>query len=182
MNFSSFALAMGQSGGAGVQGGNPIAAFAPLVVLIIVGYFIFFHKKKFSYLSNSNADNDNIYKNTEPIVKTYIGKQETARKKFLRDSEILAPKGYYPVSENWEQGSWGCSTFLVALFLCIFIVGIFIFIYMIIVKPAGKLVVTYEYREPDKICPKCAEKIKNAARVCRYCGYEFPDSTTNETV
>ncbi len=27
-----------------------------------------------------------------------------------------------------------------------------------------------------KACPQCAEEVKAAARVCRYCGHEFPDA------
>ena len=47
---------------------------------------------------------------------------------------------------------------------------------MLIVKPNGTLTVTYERRAvsvEEKICPKCAERIKAAALVCHFCGYEF---------
>lgn len=32
-----------------------------------------------------------------------------------------------------------------------------------------------ERRAPEKDCPRCAEAVKAAAWVCRYCGYEFDD-------
>jgi Uncharacterised protein family UPF0547 len=31
-----------------------------------------------------------------------------------------------------------------------------------------------------KFCPECAEPIKSAARVCRFCGYRFPDARAPE--
>ncbi|MGX9364722.1 preprotein translocase subunit YajC [Desulfoplanes sp. PS50] len=41
MFFESVAFAMGQSGGAGAQGGgNPIAAFAPLIIMFAIFYFL----------------------------------------------------------------------------------------------------------------------------------------------
>ncbi len=52
------------------------------------------------------------------------------------------------MSQVWAEGSWGCGAFLVALFLCIFLVGILIFVYLIVVKPAGTLTVTYVLQMP----------------------------------
>jgi hypothetical protein len=82
------------------------------------------------------------------IVRTYKGSEGSAAAAFQRDAQSLAAQGYYPVSQNWAQGSWGCGAFIVALILCVVLIGILIFIYMLIVKPAGTLTVTYEYRAP----------------------------------
>jgi hypothetical protein len=30
------------------------------------------------------------------------------------------------------------------------------------------------YAADEKTCPQCAEQVKRAARVCRFCGYKFP--------
>lgn len=34
--------------------------------------------------------------------------------------------------------------------------------------------------EAEKTCPKCAEKVKAAAKVCRFCGHEFADEQAAE--
>jgi len=82
------------------------------------------------------------------IVRTYKGSQQSAAAAFQKDAQLLAAQGYYPVSQNWAAGSWGCGAFLVALLLAIVLIGILIFVYLIVVKPAGTLTVTYEYRAP----------------------------------
>jgi hypothetical protein len=82
------------------------------------------------------------------IVRTYKGSQAGAAQAFQKDAQRLAAQGYYPVSQNWAQGSWGCGAFIVAALLCVILIGLIVFIYLLIVKPAGTLTVTYEYRGP----------------------------------
>src|SRR5450759_2518927 len=84
------------------------------------------------------------------IVRVYKGKQQAdTTKEFARDAEKLAKQHYYPSSQSWAQGQWGCGAWAVAV-LCILLIGfgLLIIAYMLIVKPAGTLTVTYEYREP----------------------------------
>jgi hypothetical protein len=103
---------------------------------------------------------------------------------YQADSTTMAAHGYFPTSQSWAPGAYGCGAFLVALLLCVILIGIIVFIYMLIVKPDGTLSVTYELRAlpassanlisiPEKVCPKCAEHVKAAASVCRFCGHEF---------
>ena len=118
------------------------------------------------------------------IVKTYKGSHSQAIAAFQADSAIMAAEGYYPTSQTWAPGSYGCVSFFWAILLCFIIIGILIFIYMLIVKPDGTLTVTYELRlvsgnslggtlVDEKTCPKCAEQVKAAALVCRFCGHYF---------
>lgn len=109
------------------------------------------------------------------ITKSYIGKQDKANSLFQADSVKMAENNYYPKTQNWSQGQYGCGAFLIALALCFVLIGILIFIYMIIVKPDGTLSVTYELKETSdtKTCIKCAETIKAAAVVCRFCNFEY---------
>jgi hypothetical protein len=121
------------------------------------------------------------------VTKTYKGSQADAMRAYQMDSVNMAAQGYFPTSQTWAPGSYGCGAFLLALLLCVVLVGVVVFIYMIIVKPDGILSVTYELRPasafpaipataPDareKTCPKCAEQVKAAAAVCRFCGHQF---------
>lgn len=62
------------------------------------------------------------------------------------DAARLASEGWFPVNQTYTPGSWSGSAFFGALILCLVLVGILVFIYMVLVKPAGTLVVTWEYR------------------------------------
>ena len=118
------------------------------------------------------------------IVRTYKGSQATAIAAYQADAANMAAAGYFPTSQSWAPGAYGCGAFLVALLLCVILIGILVFVYMLIVKPEGSLSVTYELRAisnsstnavsgVEKACPKCAEQVKAAALVCRFCGHEF---------
>ena len=77
------------------------------------------------------------------IVRTYRGSEQDAARQFQRDAAELAKSGYRPTGQTWAPGSYGCGCFLVAALLLLFVVGILILLYLIMVKPAGTLTVTY---------------------------------------
>jgi hypothetical protein len=110
------------------------------------------------------------------VVKTYKGSQAEATKRFQADSAEMANRGYFPTSQSWAPGQWRTEQFILAVvFILIFGLGILMLGYMLIVKPAGILTVTYERRTvvEEKTCPRCAERIKSAALVCHFCGHKF---------
>jgi hypothetical protein len=111
-----------------------------------------------------------------PIIKTYTGSQSTALSRFQADSLKMAAMGYFPKSQSWASGQWAAGAFIVALLLCFVLIGFLVFVYMLVVKPEGSLTVVYEYRQAhseEKVCPDCAESVKAAAAVCRFCGHKF---------
>jgi hypothetical protein len=90
--------------------------------------------------------------NAEPqkprtVVKTYHGREQQATTAFVQDSEVMARNGYFPTSQNYNPGSYGVGSFIIAALLCFVCIGIIVFIYMLVVKPPGVLTVTYELRE-----------------------------------
>ena len=117
---------------------------------------------------------------TQPPITTrvYKGSQAQATRAFERDAADLATLGYFPTNQSWAPGQWGVGQFILALILCFVLIGIIVFIFMLVVKPAGTLRVTYERRnvpvqEAEMTCPQCAERVKAAALICRFCGHKF---------
>ena len=121
------------------------------------------------------------------LVRTYRGSESRAMEAYRRDSADLARNGYHPTSQVWAPGTWGCGAFLFAFLLCLILVGLIALIYMLIVKPDGVLTVTYQLQPMStpqmalapasigevKICPQCAEEVKLAAKICRFCSHAF---------
>jgi len=112
----------------------------------------------------------------ETIIRTYKGKKEQAIEAFRIDAAELGTQNCFPIAQTWVQGSYGCGHFLFALLLCVLVIGILVFIYMLIVPPEGTLTVTYEIRSVSiegKVCPQCAERVKSAAKICHFCRHKF---------
>ena len=83
----------------------------------------------------------------QTLIRVYRGKQQAdTTEAFQKESALLAQAGYAPTSQSWAQGQWGCGAWLLAVVLMVLLVGILVFLYMLIVKPAGTLTVTYELR------------------------------------
>lgn len=85
------------------------------------------------------------------VVKTYKGTQSVAQAAFQQDAQTMAALGYAPTTQNYAPGAYSCGSFIGALLLCLILIGIVVFIYMLIVKPDGTLSVTYELKQPHEI-------------------------------
>jgi len=86
---------------------------------------------------------------TPILVWPYRAKSEDeAAMVFQADAPRMAGAGYDPVSQTWAPGQRSNAAIVAALFLSIWLIGLPILIYLIVVKPKGTLTVTYELRRP----------------------------------
>ena len=116
------------------------------------------------------------HQQTSSMVRMYHGHPSSAKEQYVRKANRLMKEGWMVTSEQWVDGQWGCTAFIVAILLLpVFGIGIFVFLYLLIVKPNnGYFTVTYERKVKDTaICPMCAEEIKRAARVCKHCNHHL---------
>jgi len=95
-------------------------------------------------------------------TRSYRGSLAKATAAYQCDADAMARQSWFATGQTYQPGSWSGRQFLLALLLCLLLVGILIFIYMLIVKPDGVLVVTYAYRGgevavADGLCPKTFE-------------------------
>ena len=111
------------------------------------------------------------------VVRAYPGRtQVEAGDLFEREAAHAAQFGYSPISQSWSEGRPGVGRVLM------------IGVASLVIRPKGFLTVTYARNAPPlhteiaatavatKTCPMCAEDVKAAARICRFCRYEFEGS------
>jgi hypothetical protein len=94
------------------------------------------------------------------LTRTYAGKPDQLEVLRSADAEALAQRGYFPTSQSYLEGRWSGTAWVLAFAAFIFVIGIFIFVYMIAAKPAGTLTVIYERRDaptPTTVPPRPAE-------------------------
>lgn len=72
------------------------------------------------------------------LIKTYKGSQSGTARDFRMDAAQLAAQGYVPTSQNWQRTGEDVVLWH----------GLLSFVYVLrkLIRPAGTLTVTYEYR------------------------------------
>ena len=78
----------------------------------------------------------------------YQGEHDWAAAQAEGEAQELALHHWFPISESYVPGSWGVGAWVVGVVTVVLLVGIILLVYLLTTKPAGELVVVYEYRPP----------------------------------
>lgn len=119
----------------------------------------------------------------DALVRTYRGRTpEQAVLAMQSEVGHLRSAGFEPKEQIWAQGQWGAGMFVLAVVLAVVLIGLVVLLFLIVVKPEGSLTVTYRRVADDdtRPCPRCAEKIKDAAKICRYCNLELAPTVESQ--
>lgn len=87
------------------------------------------------------------------VVRCHERYQREAAYAYQLEAQEMAVRGYRPVAHSWIPGSYDWSLFLVALFMSLFGIGILVLIYMLVTRPRGVLIVTYQLRQHETLMP-----------------------------
>lgn len=101
---------------------------------------------------------------TEPgsvITRSFRGSLEQASAEATAYLSRIRSEGWVESNRTYTPGQWGCGAFLIALLLAVILIGILIFIYLLVVKPDGTLVVTYTKSPP--VAPPAVASGQSAA-------------------
>ncbi len=78
----------------------------------------------------------------------YPGALELAEAQAQEDAQEFAFHHWFPVSQTYVPGAWSTGTWVLACLGVVILVGVLVLVYMRATKPAGELVVVYQYRPP----------------------------------
>jgi hypothetical protein len=74
-----------------------------------------------------------------------VGNEGQRMAAYRQEAEYMAQGGYYPVAQTYVPGTWGIGAYLLGVLAILFFgFGILILGYLVIVKPDGRLTVTYQ--------------------------------------
>ena len=115
----------------------------------------------------------------EIVVRAYPGRtQADAGALFQLDATEAAKYGYTPTSQSWGEGRPGIARVL-TLGLASMAIRPKGFLTVTDVKaaasPGAVVPAVPETAAEMKTCPMCAEEVRAAAKICRFCRYEFTE-------
>ena len=155
----------------------------PLCIFLFYAIGIFCRVKRDKEEKQQEEQTNTPIKNTKYYGETRIKAEE----EFLIHAQELSNRGYRFVSKEWVASPRSLGVYIFPVLLVgVFGLGLILILILLLTpnKP-GFLHATYQLVElpmeltiEGKTCQQCAENVKEAAKICRFCGYSFVDSST----